>query len=164
LEAREELLTIAQIAVGLAGVSGVVAAFLQRGGLPAADRLRFVALFATAFIALILAFVPIAFWYAGLGQVPLWRLSSAAMAFFGMVGLVSYPVGLRLVRASLAITARVWQTMLLIPTIANLLLQFANSVTWFWQPGFLPYLVGMLVWLYTSGLVFVTIVLYRPQD
>jgi hypothetical protein len=33
MEAREELLTIAEIAVGLAGFSGVVVAFLQRGGL-----------------------------------------------------------------------------------------------------------------------------------
>lgn len=158
------MLNIAQIAVGLAGVSGVVAAFLQRGGLPAADRLRFVALFATAFIALILAFVPIALWYAGLEQVLLWRLSSALMTLFGIVGLVSYPPGLRLVQSHLEITARVWQTLLLVPAIANVLLQLANTVTWFWQPGFLPYLVGMLVWLYTAGLEFVTIVLYRPQE
>jgi hypothetical protein len=163
MEAREELLTIAEIAVGLAGFSGVVAAFLQRGGLPPADRLRFVGIFVTAFIAVVLAFVPIALEHGGLRDGSLWRLSSGAMVFCGVVGLASYPASLRRIRAGLELTSWLPPMLLLAPSIANIVLQAANAGAWLWQPNFLPYLIGMLVWLYAAGILFVTTVLYRPR-
>ena len=60
LEVRAELLTIAQIAIAIAGFSGIVAAFLQRDGFHEFDRLRFVHLFLITFGMINSAFVPIA--------------------------------------------------------------------------------------------------------
>ena len=48
-EGREELLTVAELAIGIAGFAGVIAAFLQRGGLHPVDRGRFVTLLSAAF-------------------------------------------------------------------------------------------------------------------
>ena len=165
MDPREELLTIAQIAGGLAGVSGIVAAFLQRGGLSQADRARFVALFATAFVALLLAFLPIACGYAGCGESAIWRISSGVMAFFSIAALMWYRRGVREVRMDgMDISAPLASVFLLFPMIGNLLLQCLNVIGWPWGENFLIYLVGMLTWLYLTGLIFVTLVLYRPDD
>ncbi len=44
MEASDELLTIAELAVGLAGFSGVVVAFTRQGELSLTDRYRFIGL------------------------------------------------------------------------------------------------------------------------
>jgi len=165
MEPRDELLTIAQVAGGLAGVSGIVAAFLQRGGLSQADQARFVALFTTAFVALLLAFFPIACAYGGLKEANIWRLSSAVMAFFGVAALMWYQRGVREVQMdNMKFSAPLASLLLLVPMIGNLGLQALNVLNWPWQGNFLVYLVGMLTWLYTTGLIFVTLVLYRPDS
>ena len=58
MEASDELLTIAELAIGLAGFSGVVIAFAHQGGLRAVDRFFFIALISIAGTAALLAFVP----------------------------------------------------------------------------------------------------------
>ena len=65
MEASEELLTIAELAIGLAGFSGVVVAFNRGGGLRPTDSFRFIALFCSALSVLVVAFVPFGFHYAG---------------------------------------------------------------------------------------------------
>jgi hypothetical protein len=72
MERRDELLTIADF-------SGVVAAFLQPGGLHRVDRVRFVTLFTTAFSTLVLTFVPLVPGFAGLTGTRLWSGSSLVM-------------------------------------------------------------------------------------
>lgn len=59
MEGADELLTIAELSIGIAGFSGVVAAFLQNGGLHPFDRSRFINLFSLSFSTLIPAFVPL---------------------------------------------------------------------------------------------------------
>jgi len=41
--------------------------------------------------------------------------------------------------------------------------QVLNVSGRWWEPSSAPYLVGSLVWLYAAGLVFVAIVLERPE-
>ena len=79
MDVREELLTIAEISIGIAGFSGVIAAFLQRDGLHSLDRVRFVNLFATAFTTLILSFAPIVIAHLGFDEGGVWAHSSAVM-------------------------------------------------------------------------------------
>ena len=168
MDARDELLTIAEIAVGLAGFSGVVAAFLQRGGLSLQDRLLFLTLFTTAFVALFLAFVPIAFAHAGLEGEPLWRTSSISMAMVWIVGMIPYPLfAMRDHRQevpSLPPIPRIGLLLFFGPAIATFLLQVANAGEWFWDANFLPYLFGMLQWLYHAAFTFVIIILFRPDS
>jgi len=162
LDGHDELLTIAEIAVGLAGFSGVIAVFIERGGLPLADRLRFLALFVTAFTALILAFVPIALAYSGFKDQNIWQISSGTMVLVGFAALVPYPFGVRTVRREIKATSMIPHVLLLVPAGVHLAVQLANAGGWIWQPNFVPYLIGMLVYLYTAGLLFVIIVLFRP--
>ena len=55
MEGVDALPTIAEMAIGLAGFSAVVAAFTIRGELSQTDRSRFLLLFTTAFVAALLA-------------------------------------------------------------------------------------------------------------
>jgi hypothetical protein len=162
LDGHDELLTIAEIAVGLAGLSGVIAVFIQRGGLSPADRLRFLALFGTAFAALVLAFVPIALAYSGFKNQDIWQISSVTMVFAGLVGLVPLPFGQRTIRKEFKTTTSLPTVFLLVPSGINLAIQLVNAGGWIWQPNFVPYLIGMLVYLYAIAFFFVIIVLFRP--
>lgn len=163
MEHREELLTIAEITVGIAGFSGVVAAFLQRGGLHEVDRRRFVNLFLTAFTALALAFVPIALSQLVDDPDRLWRLSSATMIGAWILGtMVGYFAVFPAIRAHVYFDTSVF-SLLMIPSVLNLALQLANAGGWLWRPGFLAYLCGLFIYLYAAGMMFVFIVLYRPR-
>jgi len=164
LEGRDELLAIAEIAVGIAGFSGVVAAFTQRGGLSTADRLRFLAIFLSAFSALLLAFVPIALTYSGVSGAAIWRVSSVVMLVWSVVGLASYPQGARRIRQELGTTHSLPIVLFAIPTCLSLGVQIVNAGGWIWSPNPVAYLFGMLVYLYSAGLFFVLIVLFRPRE
>ncbi len=65
MEASDELLTIAELAVGLAGFSGVVVVFRGQGGLRLVDRFRFLSVLSQALTVLVLAFVPFGFRHGG---------------------------------------------------------------------------------------------------
>ena len=161
MEHQEELLNIAEISIAIAGFSGLMAAFLQRGGLEKLDRVRFVNLFVTAFSTLVLAYVPIV--VADL-SVAIWSYSSLAM-----IGIWLFSVGIGIVyvvpaikdhgeAAGMAPGALIW-----IPSFANVLVQFLNVTGWFWESGFLAYLFGLFVYLYAACLMFVFVVIYRPD-
>lgn len=162
MDGQNELLTIAEIAIGIAGFAGVISVFAQRGHLSPADRLRFLGVISTAFSALLLAFVPIALAYTDLQQEQLWQTSSIVMLLWTILGLAPVPLAVRTIRLELNESSWVPLGLFLIPTVANLFVQLANSGSWFWQPNFIPYLMGMLAYLYNAGLFFVFIVLLRP--
>ena len=151
-----------ELQFGLAGFSGVIAGFLQRDGLSPADRIRFLALFGSAFAALVLAFVPIALAYSGFKNQDIWQISSATMVFALLVGLVPFPFGQRTIRKEFKTTTLLPTVFLLVPSGINLAIQLVNAGGWIWQPNLVPYLIGMLVYLYAIAFFFVVIVLFRP--
>ena len=165
MEAREELLNIAEIAIGIAGFSGVIAAFLQRDGLHPLDRVRFVNLFATAFSTLALAYVPIVVSHLLDGNGEIWRYSSAVMiVFWFMNSLFGLLFVFPELRKDTVNTAKYPSVLLLIPSFLNLGTQCFNVGGWFWDPGFVPYLFGLFVYLYAAGLMFVYVILFRPAE
>ncbi|MCP5060020.1 MAG: hypothetical protein GY937_25235 [bacterium] len=165
MDARDELLTIAEIAIGIAGFSGVVAAFLQRDGLHPLDRVRFLNIFATAFITLVLAFVPIAISQVVTEPDRIWSYSSAALIVISVSNsIVAFVWFVPVVRAHLESQANIPLAMLVVPTCFSLVVQFLNSGGWVWEPGFLAYLFGLFVYIYAAGLMFVYAVLFRPED
>ncbi|MFV1979011.1 MAG: hypothetical protein ACC649_06630, partial [Myxococcota bacterium] len=96
VEFREELLTVAELAVGIAGFSAVVAAFSRRDTYDYRDVVRFLILFTTAGVAIALAFVPSILSDLGLSGPRLWRTASLIMiaAWFAQM----IPSTLRLTR------------------------------------------------------------------
>ena len=164
MRGSDELLTIAEISVGIAGFSGVVAAFLQREQLHQLDQARFINLFVVAFATLFLAFVPISFSHAGFTGMALWRWSSAAMLVAwllnsGITIFFVYPVIRQYIPGR---ARRIPSAAVAVPSILNLFAQILNLAGWFWEPGFLVFLLGLFVYLYTAAALFVYIVIYRP--
>jgi len=37
-----------------------------------------------------------------------------------------------------------------------------NLGGWLWEPNFLAYLLGLFIYLYSAGLMFIYVVLFRP--
>ncbi len=163
MDARDELLTIAEIAIALAGFAGVVAVFIQRdGGQHPADRIRFLGVFSIAFLAVLLAFWPVALTHAGLESTRLWRIASLGMAAMWFLNVAPMPYVMRELRRHIEV--RTFSLVLLwLPAFANLAIQLLNVAGWLWSPGFVAYLVGLLVYIYSSGILFVYAVVFRPE-
>jgi len=156
------LLTIAQIAISLAGFSAIVSAFTIRGELTATDRIKVLWLFTTAFVTVLLAFVPVLLDEAGIVGVQLWRVSSLVMVLVWLVSIGIWVVGLAHDRRAGAVSSFADGPLLVIPAVANLILQVVNVTGIAWQPSPAAYTIGTLVWLYAASLAFLSIVLERP--
>lgn len=165
MDGRDELLTLAEIAVGLAGFAGVVVAvFVQREGLHHVDRLRFVGVFGLAFVTVVLAFWPVALIHLGFEAPGLWRIASGGMIVAWTVIVAPTLPFMARVRTDVAVDSLLPVAFMWIPAVGNLLVQILNAAGWFWEPGFVGYLVGLLVYLYSAGLLFVYSVLFRPRE
>jgi hypothetical protein len=165
MEARDELLTIAEISIGIAGFSGVIAAFLQRGGLHPLDRIRFVMLFAMAFTTLVLAYTPIVVSHLVDGTSLIWAYSSATMIGVWFASVLSgFLFLIPELRRDPSNNGRIPMVLLAVPSILNLAVQCLNASGWLWVPGFVAYLFGLFVYLYASGLMFVFVIMFRPSE
>ena len=163
MEASEVLLTLAEIAIGLAGFSGVVAAFSRTRHFPHEDRVRFLMLIGGTFFVIVLAFVPFLVLYAGGDGPAIWRWSSAIYGAFWLSALPLIRAGRKVIiehgtpapRWSLALIASV--------SLLGFLLQVGNVLAWPFGPGPFAYVVGLIAGLIGSGSIFVYLVLIRPD-
>jgi hypothetical protein len=165
MDARDELLTIAEISIGIAGFSGVVAAFLHRDVLHPVDRARFVMLFGLAFTTLGLAYVPIVVSRLFEEAVQVWTYSSAVMvAVWCATVTLTYLFLMPELLGDDAKRLTYRTALMVVPSVLNLAAQCLNVGGWFWDPGFLAYLFGLFVYLYASGMTFVFVILFRPSE
>jgi hypothetical protein len=165
MQAIDELLTIAELAIGLSGFSAVVVSFTHRGGLREVDRFSFVALLTTAGTAIVLSFAPFLFNHAGLVGPALWACSSAVMLVLWVVVAASmvsrsYRIGLW---SSMPLGRPAAAAMGGIPML-NLPLQIGNVVGWPMDPGPLLYVIGLLLWLAVAGMLFAYLVLVGAEE
>ena len=79
MQASDELLTIAEISIALAGFSGVVVAFAYQGVLSSIDRWRFAGLLSLSVGAAVVAFVPSILELFGHTGSSIWRGVSARL-------------------------------------------------------------------------------------
>ena len=159
----EVLLTMAEIAIGLAGFSGVVAAFSQTRDFPAADRVRFLMLVGGTFFVILLAFVPFMLELSGVEEPGLWRWSSAiwlaAFAVCSPLVMVGRRVILREGRS-----APSWSLgVVFLIVLASCVAQVGNMIGWPYSSGPVPFLLGLMAGLIGSGSIFVYLVLIRPE-
>ena len=166
MDFRDELLTVAELAIGIAGFSAVVAAFAHRGGLQARDIDRFRILVTSAGAAIILAFVPSLLSGLGLSDVALWRTSSGLMVIAGLGGMIPFLMRVLSERRNLDQESRISSGVavaIAAPSVANAFIQAGNALAVFWVPSRAPFLFGVLVWLWSAGAMFIDIVANRPQ-
>jgi hypothetical protein len=164
MDARDELLTIAEISIGIAGFSGVIAAFLHRDVLHPVDRARFVMLFGLAFTTVGLAYVPIVVSRLFEEAVQIWTYSSAVLvAVWCATVTLGYLFLIPELRRDDANRTGYQGVLIAVPSVLNLAAQCLNVGGWLWDPGFLAYLFGLFVYLYASGLMFIFVIMYRPS-
>lgn len=163
MESSDVLLTLAEIAIGLAGFSGVVAAFSRTRSFSPEDRVRFLMLIGGTFSVVVLAFVPFLMRYAGMEGSEVWRWSSAV---FAVVFAVAFPL-IRAGRKTIlkyGTAAPGWSVALVaLLGLVAFLLQIGNVLSWPFAPGPFAYVVGLVVFLIGSGAIFVYLVLIRPE-
>jgi hypothetical protein len=165
MQASEELLTIAELAIALAGFSGVVVAFGHQREFTAIDRLRFFCLLTISMAVVVMAFLPSVLHLLGISGFSLWRVSS--MIF--LVASVSYPIVLapRLSRTSREFAAlppkffRIAAYSLAALSPAVLL---CNAVGWPYSPGAALFISALIVWLVLASMFFGILVLGRPSS
>ena len=86
MHGTEILTTIAQLAIGVIGFSGIAIAFnRQPGRLNDWEAFRVLILFANGFAAAFLSLLPFAFFYLDWSDAAVWRTSSGACALFEIV-------------------------------------------------------------------------------
>ena len=164
MEASDVLLTIAEMAIGLAGFSGVVLAFTYQGRLRPADRYRFLGLFTQALTVAFLCLVPFGFYHAGYAGDAIWRGSSAVAVLFWLFS--AWLTAVRLFpefspeeELPRYLGGSIWSL-----GIINLLLQLANLIAWPMAAGPLLDLVGLVIWFAVAAYFFAVLVLYRRRD
>jgi hypothetical protein len=165
MEAADELLTIAQLAIGLAGFSGVVVAFSRQEGLREIDRFYFIALLTCAFTAVLLAFVPFFFHHEGLTGAALWKGSSIVMLIFWILVVGGLGIGGIRLPNNQASQFGISNTIVLCAVpLFNIPCMIANIAGYPMEPGANLYLVGLFLWLTVSVLVFTHLVLIGVQE
>ncbi len=161
MEASDELLTIAELAIGLAGFSGVAVVFRGREGLRIVDRYRFMSVLSVSLSVLVLAFVPFGFHHAGQVGPALWMGSSAIMVVFWFSS--AWLLGVRFRPDFSAVDEQlpkqvefvIWGLGTL-----NLVLAVANLSGWPMQSGALFYLAALVSWLVVAAFLFAFLVLF----
>ncbi|MDX1733821.1 MAG: hypothetical protein R3228_05615 [Halioglobus sp.] len=156
MEASDELLTIAELAITLTGFSGVVAAFGHQDGLRKDERFFFVALVIVAISTALLAFVPFIFHAAGITGSDTWKYASGTMLAVAVYETLhlSYIAPTR-EEGRLGLVAE-----FVVRSLPVLILfsQIANFFGWPVAPGPLLYIGGLLIWILLSGMIFVYLV------
>lgn len=161
MDAVDELLGIAGVAVGLAGFAGVAAAFLLDRDFQRDDQLRFVALLFGTLSVTFLAFVPLLLNRAGLAARTAWAWSSVVALLVSAAGL---QIGLTLAREAGAFEKKpprwvfIPQWILFVSGPVAHGLNLAGVLD---GPGPTLYMAGLLTWLAAGALLFAIIVLLR---
>lgn len=165
MDAVDELLTLAELAIGLAGFSGVVVAFAHQGELTPLDRWRFAGLLSLSMGAAVAAFVPSIFHHLGFTGPSLWRASSAVFLVFALPYVATFPPRLlRMSREIDAVPPASFLAATFVLSTLNLGLQVLNIVGWPHAPGAALFVIGLLAWLVIASLFFGLLVLSRPRS
>jgi hypothetical protein len=166
MEATDELLTIAELAIGLAGFSGIVIAFSHQGSMREIARFYFIALLSSAFTAVFLALVPFFFHHGGVAGAALWKNSSLVMLIAYILLLVA--LGTRVSKLPsvygahhLGIIASILVCVAALLTGASIA---ANIVGYLMDPGPALYLIGLFFWLTVTIYMFAFLVLVGGKE
>jgi hypothetical protein len=166
MEATDELLTIAELAIGLAGFSGIVIAFSHQGRMREIARFYFIALISSAFTAVLLALVPFYFHHGGVAGVALWKNSSHVMLIVYI--LLVAGLGARVSRLPSVYGAHHLGIITSIVVCATTLLTaaciIANIVGYLMEPGPALYLIGLFLWLTVTIYMFAFLVLVGGKE
>ena len=162
----ESLQSIAEMAVALLGVAGLVTVFLAKGELHLFDKVRFVTIVNCGLLIVVFAFVPS--WISGGEAIEPseWRLAAAGAI---LLQLLMLPLALRLVGREMFgyLNEVVPMPIVLLAQLISVLilgLHALNVLSWPFESNSVLYQMCLLLTLLYGALMFVSIVLFRPGD
>jgi hypothetical protein len=164
MDPNEALLTTSELALGLAGFTGIIGAFHARSGpwIPA-DAWRLASLLSVSLGVLFLSLIPLALANFPLSSETSWRISSFLMALFTAVLFLA--IGLRMRRLdadSKQVLNRGTVALVLIGSLLNAIAQLLNSAGVFVNMTFAVYFAGLVWLLFYACLQFARLLLVRP--
>ena len=160
----EALFNLAEMAITMIGVAGLVAVFLSKGGLQAADRFRFTGILMLGINAALLAYVPywVSKYTADLESV--WQISS----IFGLLWIVPsvFIVFILLAKDALENIGSVMSKPIRIVgglfAPVTLTLLFLNALSWPFDANSTVYEFALLLMLGSMTFQFGSLVIHRP--
>jgi len=163
VDPTELLATIAELALGLAGFSGVMTAFMQRPGrLTEVEAYRIAVLLGVSLGALFLSLVPLALMQFGLDAGAVWRSAGLCMVGYAVVGGALYlRASWRVARHAPEIFNRSVFVALAAGHVANIALQLAALTVLEPSPG--PYAVGLVWFMLHAAVQFARILFVQPS-
>ena len=166
MEEKELLLTIAQAALGIAGFSGVMGAFMKRPGkLTGVETYRVGVLLGVSFSAMFLAFLPQLLGAMGSTAPRLWVVASAAMAAFSIVALSIFLLASWRVSRQAPEIFNPWvMGATALGHLANIFVQLisASHPEGVAAPGI--YVTGLLWYLFHAAMQFSRMLFVQPAD
>jgi len=166
MEEQEFLLTIAQTALGIAGFSGVMSAFMKRPGkLTAVETYRVAVLLGVSFGAMFLAFLPLVLDALGSAGSQLWAQASATMAAFSFVMLSVFLLASRRISRHAPEIFNWWvMGATSLGHLANIVLQLFNAMHASSLAGPGAYVLGLVWYLFHAALQFSRMLFIQPAD
>ena len=166
MDSADSLSTIAAAALGIAGFSGVMTAFMQRPGqLTRVESYRIGVLLGVSFGGLFLALAPLALERFDVPEPVLWGRASALMVAYSLVAVTVYLVSSRhIARQAPEIFNRYLFAGIAIGHLANIGLQLVNAL----QPSAAVasgiYVLGLLWYLAHAAIQFSRMLFVQPAD
>jgi hypothetical protein len=163
--APEALLTLAELALGLAGFTGVIVVFGRDPKAPwhAVDAFRVARMLSASFGGLFFSLLPEGMLATGLSAVTTWRIGSALLLGYLLLAGRSTLLAARALgpeeRAYLDVRY-LRAVPLLLGAVALVLA--SNALGVWWRPGYPAYYLGVLSLLGFAAFQFVRIVFVRP--
>ncbi len=164
MEDVEALMTIAQLAMGLAGFSSVVVTLNQRSAVNENEKYFFFVLITVTFTAIFMALVPLGIHHLGYVGASLWKICSTIMLTGSIVLIVLNTMA---VPKSLKTRGHIMDARSLVSIATPLTLwlsQLMNIFSWPIEAGAFAYLFGLLLWRFSAGMVFVHVVVLRSEE
>lgn len=156
--------TLAQIALGIAGFSGVVVAVAQRPTQsPRSDSLRILSLLVVSLGSLMLALLPSGLALAGVRRALIWRIGSGAAVLFWLAWTSYFPRRIRQQPQGVQFPAPVLALLILL-SFVNFVVQALNAAGLFRKLAASVYYFGIVWSILLSAAIFANIVFRRPRE
>jgi hypothetical protein len=166
LDAADSLSTIAAAALGIAGFSGVMTAFMKRPGrLTSVETYRVAVLLGVSFGGMFLALAPMVFERFGFTDPTLWGHASGLMVFYSVVSLAVFLLATRQVHRQAPEIFNAWLYIAIASGhVANTCVQLVNA----WRPAAPTasgiYIAGLIWFLFHAAVQFSRMLFVQPAD
>ena len=163
MSSLDPFLTVAEIALGLTGFTGIVVVFGRRPGERVrADAYRLIMLLVPSLGALFLSLIPAGLQLVGMSDAGVIRLSSGLMAVYNLgSSLALAPRARRIYREARALFSGWMTAFVAVGTVVNVTIQALNSFV-LAHPSAGIYFFGLLWFLLFGSLQFARLLFIRP--